>query len=263
MGIVNVTPDSFSDGGRLVALDKAVEAGLSMVAEGALAVDVGGESTRPGAEPVDEAEETRRVVPVIEALAAEGVLLSIDTRKPSVARAALAAGARMVNDVGGLRHPEMVTVCAEAGAPVIAMHMLGEPATMQDDPTYDDVVADVLTYLSAAADAARASGVLDVIIDPGIGFGKTTAHNLALLAATDRFVATGRPVLVGASRKGLIHTLADAPRPSERLGGSIAIHLAAARGGAALLRVHDVAQHRQALRVEAAMAGDVTYSRSR
>lgn len=262
MGIVNVTPDSFSDGGHLLAIDDAVETGLRLAAEGALVVDVGGESTKPGAEPVDSREERRRVVPVIEALAAEGVLVSVDTRKPDVAAAALEAGARIVNDVGGLRDPAMVALCAAAGAPAIIMHMQGEPATMQRAPRYADVVAEVHAFLEAATDRALAAGVPDVLIDPGIGFGKTVAHNLALLAATARLAAT-RSVLVGASRKGFIDKIATVPRPTDRLGGSIAVHLHAARSGAALLRVHDVEQHRQALRLEAALAGDLAYSEPR
>jgi dihydropteroate synthase len=262
MGIVNVTPDSFSDGGRLPAIDDAVAAGVRLATEGALVVDVGGESTRPGAEPVAASEEERRVVPVIEVLAAHGVLVSIDTRKPDVAAAALAAGARIVNDVGGLRDPAMVEVCAAAGAPAVIMHMQGEPLTMQREPRYADVVAEVHAFLDAAADRALAAGVPDVVVDPGIGFGKTVLHNLALLRATERLAAR-RSVLVGASRKGFIDRIAAVPRPAERLGGSIAVHLDAARSGAALLRVHDVEQHRQALKLEAALADDLAYSERR
>ena len=260
MGIVNVTPDSFSDGGHLVALDDAVESGLRLAAEGAMVVDVGGESTRPGAESVAAAEELRRVVPVIEVLASRGLLLSIDTRKPAVAAAALAAGARIVNDVGGLRDEEMTALCAREGAPVVITHMQGEPATMQAAPHYTDVVTEVSNYLRAASERALGAGVPDVLIDPGIGFGKTVAHNLALLQATGRLAALGRGVLVGASRKGFLDKIARVPRPADRLGGSLAAHLAAARLGAAMLRVHDVEQHRQALAVEAALAAGLTYS---
>lgn len=263
VGIVNVTPDSFSDGGQLAAVDDAVESGLRLSREGALLVDVGGESTRPGAAEVPAAEELRRVLPVVEALSSEGVLVSIDSRKPVVAEAALAAGARVVNDVGGLRDPDMLTLCAAAGAPVILMHMQGEPATMQLDPHYDDVVSEVSSYLAEVADRALAGGVPDVVIDPGIGFGKTVAHNLALLAATDVLAAGHRPVLIGASRKGFIDRIAGVPRPTHRLGGSLAVHLHAAHLGAALLRVHDVEQHRQALEVAAALAAGTAYSERR
>ena len=260
VGIVNVTPDSFSGGGHLAAGDtasgheRAVEHGLRLAREGALIVDVGGESTRPGAREVSADEELERVLPVIEALAREGLVLSVDTRKPTVARAALAAGARIVNDVGGLRDEEMTRVCVECGAPAIVMHMQGEPATMQQSPAYDDVVAEIGAFLTATAERAAAAGVPDVVIDPGIGFGKTVRHNLALLVATETFAATGRTVLIGASRKGFIDAVATVPRAVERLGGSIAVHLACARRGAALLRVHDVEQHRQALLLDAAMA---------
>lgn len=263
MGIVNATPDSFSDGGQSVAIDAAIETGLRLAGEGALVVDVGGESTRPGAAPVDAVEERRRVVPVIAALVAEGVLVSIDTRKPAVAAAALAAGARIVNDVSGLRDPDMTALCAEAGAPVVIMHMLGEPATMQLAPNYTDVVAEVSGFLNATADRALAAGVTGLLIDPGIGFGKTVAHNLALLAATATLASGGRGVLVGASRKGFIDRIATVRRPADRLGGSIATHLYAARLGAAMLRVHDVEQHRQALKMEAALAGELAYSERR
>lgn len=273
VGIVNVTPDSFSGGGHLDHADptggheRAIEHGMRLAREGALIVDVGGESTRPGAREVGAEEELERVLPVIRALAREGLVLSVDTRKPAVARAALAAGARIVNDVGGLRDAEMTRVCVEWGAPVIVMHMQGEPATMQQSPTYDDVVAEVGAFLTATAERAAAAGVPDVIIDPGIGFGKTVRHNLALLAATETFAATGRTVLIGASRKGFIDAVASVPRAAERLGGSIAVHLASARRGAALLRVHDVDQHRQALLLEAAMADvealDLPYSGAR
>ena len=260
MGVVNVTPDSFSDAGETAAVDHAIASGLRLAREGALLVDVGGESTRPGAVPVEASEERGRVVPVVEALAAAGVLVSIDTRKPAVAAAALAAGARLVNDVGGLRDAGMTAVCAEAGAPAIIMHMQGEPATMQVAPSYDDVVGEVAGFLTASADHALSAGVPSVIIDPGIGFGKSVVHNLALLAAVDELAELGREVLVGASRKGFIDKLASVPRPADRLGGSIAVHLHAARQGAALLRVHDVEQHRQALLVAAALAGDLAYS---
>lgn len=253
MGVVNVTPDSFSDGGATLSPADAVAAGLRHAEQGALVVDVGGESTRPGAAPVDAQEELGRVLPVVEALAAEGVVVSVDTRKPEVAAAALEAGAALVNDVSGLRDPRMVEVCAAAGAPAVVMHMLGEPRTMQLDPRYDDVVAEVSGYLLAAAERALAAGVPSVVLDVGLGFGKTLEHNLALLNATPQLAAHGHPVLVGASRKSFLGRVAGVERPADRLGATIAAHLHAARLGAALLRVHDVEPHRQALAVAAAL----------
>jgi dihydropteroate synthase len=245
MGVVNVTPDSFSDGGRYLDHAAAIAHGRAEVAGGADWVDVGGESTRPRAEPVPVDEELRRVIPVIEALASDGVAVSVDTRKADVARAALNAGARMVNDVSA----SLVGVAAAGGAAFVAMHMLGDPRTMQDDPTYEDVVADVRDFLVERADAARAAGVQDVWLDPGIGFGKTLAHNLDLLANLDVLVATGYPVLVGTSRKAMLGTLAaradgvGAPVPpaTDRLEGSVATAVWAIRHGAAMVRVHDLA----------------------
>jgi dihydropteroate synthase len=246
MGVVNVTPDSFSDGGRYLDASAALAHARRLVGEGADWIDVGGESTRPGAEPVPEAEELRRVLPVVEALVAEGMAVSIDTRKPAVAEAAVAAGARMVNDVSA----SLATVAARTGAAFVAMHMRGDPTTMQDAPRYDDVVAEVRDYLVARADAATAAGVADVWIDPGIGFGKTLDHNLALLAHLDALVATGYAVLVGTSRKGMLGTLAaraepggagDVPPPSDRLEGSLATAVWAQLAGVAMVRVHDVA----------------------
>ena len=245
MGVVNVTPDSFSDGGRYLDHAAAIAHGRAAVADGADWVDVGGESTRPRAEPVPVDEELRRVVPVIEALASDGVAVSIDTRKADVARAAVDAGARMVNDVSA----SLADVAAAGGAAFVAMHMLGDPRTMQDDPTYSDVVGDVRDFLVERADAARAAGVADVWLDPGIGFGKSLAHNLDLLANLDVLVATGYPVLVGTSRKTMLGTLAaraDGPGapvlpPGDRLEGSVATAVWAMRSGAAMVRVHDVA----------------------
>ena len=261
MGIVNVTPDSFSDGGRLVeatgrSVDVAAAVDLAhrQIAAGARIVDVGGESTRPGAQPLDADEERRRILPVIERLADAGrAIVSVDTRRADVARDALAAGAHLVNDVGGLRDPAMRAVCAEAGVPAVAMHMRGEPRTMQDDPRYADVVTEVEAFLSEQASQAEAEGVPTVVIDPGWGFGKRDEHNLALLRALPRLVAGGRPVLLGASRKGTIGRMADEPDPRRRDPGSYVVHLEAARLGAALLRVHDVAGQRQALAVRAAL----------
>lgn len=256
MGILNVTPDSFSDGGAYADLGAVIERGRAMLAAGALLLDVGGESTRPGAEPVPEDEEVRRVVPAVEALAAlPGARISVDTMKPAVARAALKAGAHLVNDVTGLRDPEMVRVCAAFGAPAVIMHMRGEPRTMQRDPRYDDVAAEVFGFLARRAEAALAAGVPGVILDPGLGFGKTLEHNLTLLRRLPELVALGFPVLVGASRKKMIDFLANVPVAADRDPGSIALHLRAADAGAAVLRVHDVAGHVQALRVWARTAG--------
>jgi dihydropteroate synthase len=250
MGVVNVTPDSFSDGGRFLDHDAAIAHARNIVAQGADWVDVGGESTRPRARAVPADEELRRVIPVVEALAGDGAAVSIDTRKAEVARAAVAAGARLVNDVSA----SLAEVAAAGGVGFVAMHMLGDPRTMQDDPTYDDVVVDVRDYLVERADAARAAGVSDVWIDPGIGFGKTLAHNLDLLANLDVLVATGYPVLVGTSRKTMLGTLAaraDAsgtpPPTSDRLEGSVATAVWSLRCGAAMVRVHDVAATVRAL----------------
>lgn len=256
VGVLNVTSDSFSDGGSYESTAAAVEAGVGMAAQGALFVDVGGESTRPGAAPVSQAEERARVLPVVAGLAGSGVRVSIDTRHAAVAEAAIAAGAALVNDVSGLRDPAMVDVCALAGVPAVIMHMLGEPATMQADPRYDDVVREVSEYLASAAERALAAGVPSVVIDPGIGFGKTLEHNLALLRATDRLAALGHPVMVGASRKAFLGRIAGVSEARQRLGASVAAHLWAARCGAALLRVHDVEAHRQALAVASALAAD-------
>ena len=249
MGVVNVTPDSFSDGGRFLDHSAAIAHAHTLVAQGADWVDVGGESTRPRAEPVPADEELRRVVPVVEALAADGVAVSIDTRKAEVARAAVAAGARMVNDVSS----SLAEVAAETGVGFVAMHMLGDPRTMQNDPAYDDVVLDVRDYLVDRAGAARAAGVADVWIDPGIGFGKTLEHNLDLLSNLDVLVATGFPVLVATSRKTMLGTLAAradpggaVPPTADRLEGSVATAVWAVLLGAAMVRAHDVAATVQA-----------------
>jgi dihydropteroate synthase len=254
MGVVNVTPDSFSDGGASLDPERAVAAAERLVEDGATFVDVGGESTRPGAEPTSPEVERRRVLPVVERLAAAGrAVVSVDTRHAEVARDALAAGAHLINDVGGLGDPAMREVCAAAGVPAVAMHMRGEPRTMQDDPRYGDVVAEVEAFLLQRAEAAEADGVPSVLIDPGWGFGKRDEHNLALLRALPRLAATGRPVLFGASRKGTIGRWADEPDPARRDPGTHVVHLEAARLGAAILRVHDVAGQRQALAVRAAL----------
>lgn len=260
MGIVNVTPDSFSDGGRYLGAADGIEHARRLIAQGADILDIGGESTRPGATPVSAFEEIRRVVPLIEAIrAASDIPISIDTMKPEVARAAVQAGATIWNDVAALRFaPQAPELAAELGCEVVLMHMLGQPGTMQDAPRYDDVVAEVEAFLLARAFTAMAAGVAKakIWLDPGIGFGKTPAHNLALLKALPRFVALGYPVLLGASRKRFIAALdPSAGEATDRLGGSLAAHLAAAAAGVAAVRVHDVRETVQALDVQAAIAG--------
>jgi dihydropteroate synthase len=259
MGIVNVTPDSFSDGGRYLDADAAAAHALELIADGADLLDVGAESTRPRATAVDEAEELRRLIPVIEKVRADSdIAISVDTMKPNVARAALAAGASIWNDVSALRwSPQSPAVAAELGCGVVLMHMLGEPGTMQDDPHYDDVVAEVSAFLRARTEAAMAAGVRReaIWLDPGIGFGKTPAHNLSLIAHLDDLAALGFPVVMGASRKRFIAAVdAGAKSAGDRLGGSIAVALAAMRAGAAVVRVHDVRATVQALALEAAIA---------
>jgi dihydropteroate synthase len=256
MGVVNVTPDSFSDGGLFLDADAAVEHGLRLVEEGADILDVGGESTRPGAEPVGEDEELRRVVTVIERLAqAGGARLSIDTTKVTVARAALDAGATLVNDVSAFRFdPGMAGLVAETGAGCCLMHMLGEPRTMQEDPRYEDVVSDVKAFLEERLAFAVSEGVPEerVWLDPGIGFGKTVEHNLELLRRLDEIVAIGRPVVVGTSRKSFLGTLVGGRDQADRLPGTIATNVVALERGASVFRVHDVAQNADALAVAAA-----------
>jgi dihydropteroate synthase len=251
MGIVNVTPDSFSDGGRYLDVERAVAHGRQLAADGALIVDVGGESTRPGAEPVGVTTEVDRVRPVIAALVAAGVLVSVDTRWAEVAIAAVRAGAHVVNDISGLADPDMAAVCASTGTPIVVGHMQGVPATMQIAPTYHDVVAEVTAALRAGAARALAAGVPSVLVDPGLGFGKTVEHNLALLRALPLDVA--HPIVIGASRKGFIGTLSGAATPADRDAGTLAAHLFAAQRGVALVRAHDVAGHVQALAVLAAL----------
>jgi dihydropteroate synthase len=255
MGIVNVTPDSFSDGGRWLQHEAAVQHGLKLAAEGALIVDVGGESSRPGAESVAVETEIDRAVPVVRELAARGVRVSIDTFKPEVAAAALDAGAMIINDISGLRDEGMLQLAAERSVPVVLMHMQGEPRTMQLAPSYADVVSEVRTWLVGQATAAQAAGVPAVIIDPGIGFGKTPAHNLLLLQQLAELTRLEWPVLVGASRKSLIGALLGDVPPAGRDAASLAIHLFAAQQGAALVRVHDVAAHVQALNAWRVLTG--------
>jgi dihydropteroate synthase len=256
MGVVNATPDSFSDGGRYLDPDAAVDRALQMEDEGADLVDVGGESTRPGAAPVPAGEELRRVVPVLERLRARGFTLpiSVDTRKPEVARAALDAGADLVNDVAGLADPALAEVVAAAGVPVVLMHMRGTPADMRSRAVYADVVEEVARELEEALARAGRAGVARerVILDPGIGFAKTAAQSLALISRADRLRALGRPLLVGPSRKSFIGEVTGAPVEA-RLPGTLAAVAACVLAGAELLRVHDVAAARQAATVAAAI----------
>ncbi len=255
MGVVNVTPDSFSDGGR--STFESLEHALRLEDEGADLLDIGGESTRPGADPVNLETELERVISLIEALSSRSsALISIDTRKPQVAEAALRAGAHLVNDVGGLTLPDMLEVCARYGAPAVVMHMRGTPQTMQRSPRYDDVLLEVLEFLQAQASQALGAGVPGVLLDPGIGFGKSLEHNLALLRGLERLTALEHPVLIGASRKSFIGRLSSLDlSASERDPGSVAIHLGCVDKGAAMLRVHNVGMHRQALEVWDAVWG--------
>jgi dihydropteroate synthase len=255
MGIVNVTPDSFSDGGLFLEAPAAVEHGARLAAEGAALLDVGGESTRPGADPVSADEELRRVLPVVEGLAARGHRVSIDTTKTAVARAALAAGATLVNDVSAFRFaPELAGIVAEAQAGCCLMHMLGEPRTMQRDPRYDDVVSEVKAFLEERLAFALAQGIPEerVWLDPGIGFGKTVEHNLELLRRLDEIVAIGRPVAVGTSRKSFLARLTAERSGDDRLPGTIATNVLALERGASVFRVHDVRPVVDALAVAAA-----------
>ena len=265
MGVLNVTPDSFSDGGLFASPQAAATRVQALIAAGADIVDVGGESTRPGATPVDAAEELARVMPAIRAAiqaaaqAVGGAVVSIDTRKAAVARAAVAAGSSIWNDVSALRgSPDSLDAAAELGCGVVLMHMLGEPATMQDAPRYDDVVAEVAEFLAERAQAAQAAGVSRerIWLDPGIGFGKRPEHNLALIANLDRIVDLGFPVLVGVSRKRTVEWIdSTATDAHDRLGGSLAMALRATASGAAALRVHDVRETVQALKVWSAIDG--------
>lgn len=252
MGIVNVTPDSFSDGGAHETTEAAVAHGLKLVEEGADLLDIGGESTRPGAAPVSIDEELRRVMPVIEQLAARTTVpISIDTFKPEVMRAAVAAGAGMINDIFGLRQDDALHAAADAGVPVVLMHMQGEPGHMQADPQYDDVVAEVHGFLVQRLFAAEMAGIAkkNLVIDLGFGFGKTTAHNMTLLARSERFLELGVPMLAGLSRKRSLGELTGRQSPAERVAASVAAHLIAVQRGAHIVRVHDVAATVDALKV--------------
>lgn len=257
MGVVNVTPDSFSDGGLYLDPEAAIAHGRELVEEGADVLDVGGESTRPGAEPVAAEEELRRVVPVIEGLAGAGVPVSIDTSKATVAAAALECGAAIVNDVTALRgDPEMAPLCAERGATVVLMHMPGASRAASETPAYEDVVTDVRDFLAARLEAAASAGIAAerVWLDPGIGFGKSEDHNLELLRRLGELRDLGRPLVVGTSRKSFIGKVDGSPA-GERLGGTIASSVWAAAEGADVLRVHDVAAVREALAMTAAVLG--------
>ena len=260
MGVLNVTPDSFSDGGEAYDParhpEAAIEAGLRLAAEGADVIDVGGESTRPGSDPVDVAVELERVIAVVAALDASGIVVSIDTTKTEVARAAIEAGASMVNDVSGSRPvPGLVEVVADSDAAYVLMHAQGTPATMQVDPTYRDVVGDVTEWLEAglARLVDAGVGVERIVLDPGIGFGKTVEHNLALLAGLDRIVALGRPVMVGASRKSFLGVVTGVDEPRARSAGSLAAATLAVASGARIVRVHDVADTVAAVAVATAI----------
>lgn len=262
MGIVNVTPDSFSDGGDRFDPATAIESGLAMWRAGAALVDVGGESTRPGAAPIDVEEEIDRVRPVVAALAAAGVRVSIDTRHAAVMAAAAEAGAAVINDVTALTHdPEALTVAAGSGLPVILMHMLGTPATMQQDPRYEDVAFEVYDYLAQRVETCVAAGIplSRLCVDPGIGFGKTQAHNCTLIARLALLHGLGCPVLLGASRKAFIGRLSAGEPPKARLPGSLALALAGAARGAQILRVHDVPETLQALALQQALEDAVAH----
>jgi dihydropteroate synthase len=257
MGVLNVTPDSFSDGGKFVRLDDAVERGVRMAEEGAAIIDVGGESTRPGAQPVALHEELHRVIPVIARLRSRTqAVISVDTSKPEVMHAAAAAGAAMINDVRALREAGALEAAVSSGCAVCLMHMLGEPATMQDRPSYQDVVAEVRQFLDERVEVCVAAGLAAerIVVDPGFCFGKTVQHNLELLRRLGELSVRGLPLLAGLSRKSLVGTLTGRP-PGERVQGSVALAVIAAMNGARILRVHDVAATVDALAVVSAVRG--------
>lgn len=258
MGILNVTPDSFSDGGLYLDEDSAIAHGREMVSDGADLVDVGGESTRPGAQEVEASEERRRTEPVVSALADAGITVSIDTSKAAVAEAALDSGAAMVNDVTALHgDPDLAGVCADRDCEVVLMHMQGTPRTMQANPTYDDVVDDIRAFLAERIEAAMAAGIAEerIWIDPGIGFGKTVEHNAELLRRLAELRDLGRPIAIGTSRKSFIGRLTGR-EAQDRIGGSIASNVLALRAGAEMLRVHDVREAAQAVTVAEAILDD-------
>jgi dihydropteroate synthase len=255
MGVVNVTPDSFSDGGLYLDAERAIAHGRELIAEGAAVLDVGGESTRPGAAAVDAEEELARVAPVVGALAGEPTPVSIDTSKLAVAEAALGAGARIVNDITALRaEPGIAALCADHDAELVLMHMQGSPRTMQENPTYDDVVDDVKAFLAERMQVAIAGGLAEerIWLDPGIGFGKTVEHNLELLRRLSELTELGRPLVVGTSRKSFLGKISGA-EVDERLGGTVASCAIAYANGAAMLRVHDVRAVREGMQVAAAI----------
>ncbi len=256
VGILNVTPDSFSDGGDFLDPEAAASHAAAMLDEGAEIIDVGGESTRPGSDPVGQEDEIRRVIPVIEEILSTcpGAVISVDTYRSGTAEAALEAGASLVNDVSALRaDPRMASVVAQAGCPVVLMHMKGEPKTMQREPRYEDVVREVRDFLARRAEYAVAAGVEDVVVDPGIGFGKNLGHNLALLHDLDAIVDLGFPVLLGASRKRFIGRITGVQEARERVFGTVATTVLAYERGARLFRVHDVRANREALAVAEAV----------
>lgn len=250
MGILNVTPDSFSDGGHYLDTSQALAHARMLIQNGADILDIGGESSRPGSDPVSVEEELRRVVPVVQSLArATCIPLSIDTTKPEVAEQCLCLGARIVNDIAGLRDPEMIRVTARHGASAVIMHMRGAPNTMQREPAYIDLVSEVKQFLVERVDAAKQAGVLDIAVDPGIGFGKTAAHNFEILRRLGEFQSLGCPVLIGPSRKSFLGSVKGQPDGGNRLEGTLAASVIAAMNGAAVVRVHDVAACRRALQV--------------
>lgn len=263
MGVINVTPDSFSDGGDAFNRDAAVDRGLRLLDEGADILDIGGESTRPGATPVSVRQELDRVVPVIERLASGGVPISVDTRHAAVMAEAMKAGARIINDVSALTtDADSLKIAAESGADVVLMHMAGTPETMQENPGYEAVVDDVRDYLEVRVNACLAAGIVKekIAVDPGIGFGKTLEHNLALIRHLDRFQTLGCPVLLGVSRKSFIGAMVGVDEPRERMPGSVAAGLYGVLRGARILRVHDVAETLQAVAVWIAIAGQASRS---
>lgn len=252
MGIVNVTPDSFSDGGQHSSIDAAIAHARQLVSEGADILDIGGESTRPGANAISVQEECARVVPVIDGCRDLGVTISIDSRKADVMAAAVAAGATLINDVSALEYdPGSLNFVAESGLPVCLMHSLADPKVMQDNPSYDDVVADVMAYLRGRVEVCDAAGIArgNIIVDPGIGFGKTVDHNLLLIKSLSAFKALGCDILLGASRKSFIGRITHEPEASKRIIGSVAVALHGAQAGTRILRVHDVKETRQALEI--------------
>jgi dihydropteroate synthase len=257
MGVINATPDSFYDGGRHTGADAAIAHGMALLEQGADILDAGGESTRPGADPVPESEELRRVIPVVRALADQGAVVSIDTRNAGVLTGAADAGAKMINDVAALTRPGAMKAAADSGLPVVLMHSDADPRNMQNAPTYDDVVAEVFTYLQTRIAACEAAGIPHdrLIADPGIGFAKTPGHNAQLLAGLETFQDLGVPILLGVSRKSFIGHFSNGEAPDDRLPGSLAAALWGVTQGVSILRVHDVAKTAQALAIWRAASG--------